>query len=99
MKEKLFSCLKKNPAPLAWLALHAAVFVALAICFFAGRKIFVNTNLFDILPQSSGAKAAARADNALAQKSGRQFFVLARSKSFEATSSAKCVLVEINLQA
>lgn len=35
MKANLFSCLKKNPAPLAWLALHAAVFLALAICFVA----------------------------------------------------------------
>ena len=71
MKANLFSCLKKNPAPLAWLALHAAVFGALALCFAAGRKIFVNTNLFDILPQSSEAKAAARADGALTQKSAR----------------------------
>lgn len=99
MKAKLFSCLKKNPAPLAWLALHAAVFVALAVCFVAGRKIFVNTNLFDILPQSSGAKAAARADDALTQKSARQFFVLARCKSFEGAKKAASLFAEELLKA
>ena len=99
MKANLFSCLKKNPAPLAWLALHAAVFVALAICFFAGRKIFVNTNLFDILPQSSEAKAAARADDALTQKSARQFFVLARCKSFEGAKKAASLFAEELLKA
>lgn len=99
MKAKLFSCLKKNPAPLAWLALHAAVFLALAICFVAGRKIFVNTNLFDILPQSSEAKAAARADDALTQKSARQFFVLARCKSFEGAKKAASLFAEELLKA
>lgn len=99
MKANLFSCLKKNPAPLAWLALHAAVFVALAICFVAGRKIFVNTNLFDILPQSSAAKAMARADDALTQKSARQFFVLARSKSFEGAKKAASLFAEELLKA
>lgn len=99
MKANLFSCLKKNPAPLAWLALHAAVFVALAICFFAGRKIFVNTNLFDILPQSSEAKAMARADDALTQKSARQFFVLARCKSFEGAKKAAALFAEELLKA
>ena len=99
MKANLFSCLKKNPAPLAWLSLHAAVFVALAICFFAGRKIFVNTNLFDILPQSSEAKAAARADDALTQKSARQFFVLARCKSFEGAKKAASLFAQELLKA
>lgn len=99
MKANLFSCLKKNPASLAWLALHAAVFLALAICFFAGRKIFVNTNLFDILPQSSEAKAAARADDALTQKSARQFFVLARCKSFEGAKKAASLFAEELLKA
>lgn len=99
MKANLFSCLKKNPAPLAWLALHAAVFVALAICLVAGRKIFVNTNLFDILPQSSGVKAAARADDALTQKSARQFFVLARCKSFEGAKKAASLFAEELLKA
>ncbi len=89
----------RNPAPLAWLALHAAVFVALAICFVAGRKIFVNTNLFDILPQSSEAKAAARADDALTQKSARQFFVLARCKSFEGAKKAASLFAEELLKA
>lgn len=99
MKANLFSCLKKNPAPLAWLALHAAVFVALALCLVAGRKIFVNTNLFDILPQSSEAKAAARADDALTQKSARQFFVLARCKSFEGAKKAASLFAEELLKA
>lgn len=99
MKANLFSCLKKNPAPFAWLALHAAVFVALAICLVAGRKIFVNTNLFDILPQSSEAKAAARADDALTQKSARQFFVLARCKSFEGAKKAASLFAEELLKA
>lgn len=99
MKANLFSCLKKNPAPFAWLALHAAVFLALAICLVAGRKIFVNTNLFDILPQSSEAKAAARADDALTQKSARQFFVLARCKSFEGAKKAASLFAEELLKA
>lgn len=99
MKANLFSCLKKNPAPLAWLALHAAVFLALAICLVAGRKIFVNTNLFDILPQSSAVKAAARADDALTQKSARQFFVLARCKSFEGAKMAASFFAEELLKA
>ena len=89
----------RNPAPLAWLALHAAVFVALAVCFVAGRKIFVNTNLFDILPQSSAAKAAARADDMLTQKSARQFFVLARCKSFEGAKKAASLFAEELLKA
>ena len=99
MKANFFSCLKKSPAPLAWLALHAAVFVALAICFVAGRKIFVNTNLFDILPQSSEVKAAARADDVLTQKSARQFFVLARCKSFEGAKKAASLFAEELLKA
>ena len=99
MKANLFSCLKKNPAPLAWLALHAAVFLALALCFVVGRKIFVNTNLFDILPQSSEAKAMARADDALTQKSARQFFVLARCKSFEGAKKAASLFAEELLKA
>lgn len=99
MKANLFSCLKKNPAPLAWLVLHAAVFLALAICLVAGRKIFVNTNLFDILPQSSEAKAAAKADDALTQKSARQFFVLARCKSFEGAKKAASLFAQELLKA
>lgn len=98
MKANLFSCLKKSPAPLAWLALHAAMFLALAICLVAGRKIFVNTNLFDILPQSSEANAA-RADDALTQKSARQFFVLARCKSFEGAKKAASLFAEELLKA
>lgn len=85
---------QKPSAPAIWLAAHCAVFVALAVCFFAGRKIFVNTNLFDILPQSSSVKAVAEADNALAQKSGRQFFVLARAKTFEGAKKAAGLLAE-----
>ncbi|MBO4546047.1 MAG: hypothetical protein J5700_00570, partial [Treponema sp.] len=88
----------KKTAPALWAALHLAAFLALAICFFAGRKFFVNTNLLDILPQSSQAKEIASADQALTQKMARQFFVLARAKNFESAKNAADVLVSLALQ-
>ena len=89
MKAKIFSSdFTKKTAPLLWLAAHVGIFLVLALCFFAGRKFFVNTNLFDILPESSAMKAVGDADKALTQKSARQFFVLARSKDFKSAKNA-----------
>lgn len=89
----------KKIAPALWAALHLAAFLALAICFFEGRKFFVNTNLLDILPRSSQAKEIASADQALTQKMARQFFVLARAKNFESAKNAADVLASLALQA
>ena len=99
MKAKLFSCLKKNPAPLAWLALHAAVFVALAQK--NGRQFFVlaRAKTFEGAKKAAGlfAEELSRADQEAASVNPNN--KIFESLSFEATSSAKCVLVEINLQA
>ncbi|MCR5047203.1 MAG: MMPL family transporter [Treponema sp.] len=84
----------KKIGPRFWAGIHLALFVALALCFFAGRKFFVNANLFDILPDSSSLKELSKADKLLTNKSGRQFFILAKAKSFESAKKAASLLNE-----
>ncbi len=84
----------RKTGPALWLALHVALFLALALCFVCGRRFFVNTNLFDILPESSSMKEVGRADKVLTQRSARQFFVLARSKDYDSAKNAAALLVQ-----
>ena len=84
----------RKTGPALWLALHAALFLALALCFVCGRGFFVNTNLFDILPESSSMKEVGRADKVLTQRSARQFFVLASSKDYDSAKNAAALLVQ-----
>ena len=73
----------KNFGVISWSIFHGAIFLALGILFLCGRRFFVNTNLFDILPESSSMKSVGDADRALSAKTGRQFFILSQSENFE----------------
>ena len=73
----------KNFGVISWSVFHGAIFLALGILFLCGRRFFVNTNLFDILPESSSMKSVGDADRALSAKTGRQFFILSQNENFE----------------
>lgn len=80
-KENNFRC--KNFGAIFWAAFHGVIFCALGILFLCGRRFAVNTNLFDILPESSSMKSLGEADRALSAKTGRQFFILSQGENFE----------------
>ncbi len=80
-KENNFRC--KNFGAIFWAAFHGVIFCALGILFLCGRRFAVNTNLFDILPESSSMKSVGEADRALSAKTGRQFFILSQGENFE----------------
>ncbi len=73
----------KNCGVIFWSVFHGAIFLALGILFLCGKRFSINTNLFDILPESSSMKSVGDADRALSSKTGRQFFILAQSENFE----------------
>lgn len=73
----------KNFGAIFWSAFHGTIFLALGILFLCGSRFAVNTNLFDILPESSSMKFVGEADRALSAKTGRQFFILVQSENFE----------------
>lgn len=71
----------KNKYLTLWIAIHSIVFVMMAILFLSGRNIRINTNLFDILPQSNNSRQVSKADSVLSEKTGRVFIVLAKGKN------------------
>lgn len=73
----------KNSGTIFWTAFHGAIFVALGILFLCGKRFAIDTNLFDILPESSSMKCVGDADRALSAKTGRQFFILSQGENFE----------------
>lgn len=80
LKNKKFSAL--------WIAVHGLVFLLLAVLFFTGTKFKINTNLFDILPDSNASREVSKADAALSARTGRVFMVLVKSNSFDKSKEA-----------
>ncbi len=71
-----------------WVIIHVAIFAVIGIMLLCKIKFSINTNLFDILPDASGAKIVAQADRALSRRTGRAFTVLVKHKDFSRAKSA-----------
>lgn len=84
----------KNVGVIFWSVFHGALFVALGILFLCGKRFSINTNLFDILPESSSMKSVGDADRALSAKTGRQFFILVQGEQFESAKFAAQTLCD-----
>lgn len=66
----------------------------MAILFLCGKRFQINTNLFDILPQSNNSREVSKADVVLSTKTGRMFIVLAKGKDLSSAKSAAENFVE-----
>jgi predicted exporter len=66
-----------------WLAVHLLIPALLAISIFMIGPVRINTQLLDMLPQPEKARAAAKADLALGERSGREAIVFAAAEDFE----------------
>ena len=80
--------LKNKKISALWIAVHGLVFLLLAVLFFTGTKFKINTNLFDILPDSNASREVSKADAALSARTGRVFMVLVKSNSFDKSKEA-----------
>ncbi|GMO29680.1 MAG: MMPL family transporter [Termitinemataceae bacterium] len=80
--------------PGIWLLFHAALIITLTVSICVSGRLHINTNLFDILPDTKNLKSVAIADKILRGKSGRQIVVLAASESFKDAKQAAVSLYE-----
>lgn len=85
---------KNNGFRTLWIAIHSILFVMMAILFLSGKKFSINTNLFDILPQSNNSREVSKADAVLSTKTGRMFIVLVKGKDLSYAKSAAKKFVE-----
>lgn len=81
--------IKQHKFQTLWIAIHSIVFVMMAILFLCGKRYRINTNLFDILPQSNNSREVSKADSVLSTKTGRMFIVLAKAKDGTAKIAAE----------
>lgn len=89
--------------PLFWAAFHILILISFAILFFVrtarGEKNLVNTNLFDILPDSAGIKAVSKADKVLTDRSGRQFIIFAEAGEAKKAQNMAAALYDALIKA
>jgi predicted exporter len=85
MIKELF-LMKKNNYSVLWILFHTGIFLTLLISIFTGVSHGIDTNLFDILPESASIRNISTADKKLGQITGRSFTILCRAQTF---SSAK----------
>lgn len=71
-----------------WILVHGLVFLLMTVLFLCGTKFKINTNLFDILPETNARGEVSKADSVLNNKTGRTFVVLVKSDSFENSKKA-----------
>lgn len=77
-----------------WVILHVLLLTFLVVSGLCGRQFRINTNLFDILPDSSSLKAAGKAEKKLSEKNGRNFFILCGADSFRTAKSLAAALFD-----
>lgn len=87
--------LKNNKFTALWIAVHGIVFFALAVLFFCGKRFKINTNLFDILPDTNSSREVSDADSILNEKNGHVFIVFVKSNSFEKSKSSALELYNL----
>lgn len=86
--------LKNKNSFIFWLCVHCGIILALLISFFSGTRFGINTNLFDILPESNASRSVSAADKALGAKTGRSFTVLVSSSDFNKAKDAAARVYE-----
>ncbi|MDR2842045.1 MAG: hypothetical protein LBV52_02465 [Spirochaetaceae bacterium] len=77
-----------------WLFFHIGLIAALVVSLFLIGKVNINTNLFDILPDTKNLKIVASADKILREKSGKQVLILSASKNFDNAKQSAATLYE-----
>lgn len=68
---------------LLWLLPHAGLLAALGLSVLLGGPVSISADFFDLLPGSRFPKPIAAADRLLADKNGRNVFILAGSADFD----------------
>ncbi len=77
-----------------WLTIHGLIFAGLLISAIANKGLSINTNLFDILPQSNASRMVSKADAFLSSKTSRNFNILVKASDFEQADKAATLLVD-----
>ncbi|MCR5613031.1 MMPL family transporter [Treponema sp.] len=84
--------LKNNRYQALWIAVHGLVFLLLGVLFLCGTRFKINTNLFDILPDTNSSRDVSEADNILNSRTGRMFVILVKDKDFESAKNSAEIL-------
>ena len=77
-----------------WLIIHGLIFTGLLISAIVNKGLTVNTNLFDILPQSNASRMVSKADASLGRKTSRNFNILVKAPDFEQANEVATLLVD-----
>lgn len=78
-----------------WLIYHSLILLAFVAVFFAnGRKITIDSDLFNMMPKPAMKKALSAADEKLTQMSGQNMFILASNEDFSKAKEAAIELYE-----
>lgn len=78
-----------------WLGYHLLILLSFVAVFFAnGRKITIDSDLFNMMPKPAMKKALSAADEKLTQMSGQNMFILASNEDFSKAKSAAAELYE-----
>lgn len=78
-----------------WIIYHLLILFSFAVVFFAnGRKITIDSDLFNMMPKPAMKKALSAADEKLTQMSGKNMFILASNEDFSKAKSAAAELYE-----
>lgn len=78
-----------------WLGYHLLILIAFVAVFFAnGRKITIDSDLFNMMPKPAMKKALSAADEKLTQMSGQNMFILASNEDFSKAKEAAIELYE-----
>lgn len=78
-----------------WLGYHLLILLSFVAVFFAnGRKITIDSDLFNMMPKPAMKKALSAADEKLTQMSGQNMFILASNEDFSKAKDAASELYE-----
>lgn len=78
-----------------WLGYHLLILIAFVAVFFVnGRKITIDSDLFNMMPKPAMKKALSAADEKLTQMSGQNMFILASNEDFAEAKNAAIELYE-----
>lgn len=78
-----------------WLGYHLLILLSFVAVFFAnGRKITIDSDLFNMMPKPAMKKALSAADEKLTQMSGQNMFILASNEDFSKAKDAAAELYE-----
>lgn len=78
-----------------WLFYHILILLAFIAAFFInGRKITIDSDLFNMMPKPAMKKALSAADEKLTEMSGQNMFILASNEDFSKAKNAATELYE-----